>query len=76
MATKIGKLLVFVNLMASVGLMAWALSLYTNRVDWLDATTAEGKTDGQITLLKKEIDRLTKLPVGDAMPMMEERRAA
>lgn len=60
MATKIGKLLVFVNLVASVGLLAWALSLYTNRIDWLDATTAEGKTDGQITVLKKEIDRLTK----------------
>ena len=60
MATTIGKLLVFVNLVASVGLMAWALSLYTNRIDWLDTTTAEGKVDGQITVLKKEIDRLTK----------------
>jgi hypothetical protein len=60
MMTRLGKLLVFVNLAVSVGLMAWALSLYTNRVNWLDATTAEGKVEGQITTLKKEIDRLTK----------------
>ena len=60
MATTIGKFLVFVNLVASVGLMAWALSLYTNRIDWLDTTTADGKVEGQISLLKKDIDRLTK----------------
>ena len=60
MATTIGKLLVFVNLVASVGLMAWSLSLYTNRVDWLDTTTADGKVEGQITVLNNEIKRLTK----------------
>ena len=58
--TTIGKLLVFANLVASVGLMAWALSLYTNRIDWLDTATADGKVEGQISLLKKEIDRLKK----------------
>jgi hypothetical protein len=31
--TKIAKALVFVNLVAAVGLLAWALSLYLNRVD-------------------------------------------
>ncbi len=60
MATTIGKLLVFVNLVASVGLMAWALSLYTNRIDWLDTASADGKVEGQITALQKEIGRLTK----------------
>lgn len=60
MATRIGKLLVFVNLAVSAALLAWALSLYTNRVDWLDATTADGKVEGQISLLKKEIGRLEK----------------
>ncbi len=58
--TTIGKLLVFVNLVASVGLLAWALSLYTNRIDWLDTTTADGKVEGQISLLAKEIARLKK----------------
>ncbi len=58
--TTIGKLLVFVNLVASVGLMAWALSLFTNRIDWLDTTAADVKVEGQISLLKKEIDRLKK----------------
>jgi hypothetical protein len=33
MLTKIAKALVFVNLVAAVGLLAWALSLYLNRVD-------------------------------------------
>jgi len=60
MATRIGKLLVFVNLAVSVGLLAWSLSLYSNRVDWLDTATADGKTEGQISVLKKEIERLSK----------------
>ena len=58
--TGIGKLLVFVNLFISVGLMAWAVSAYSNRVDWLDRTTADGKVNGQITELKNEIARLGK----------------
>src|SRR5262245_48322446 len=33
MLTKIAKGLVFVNLLASVGLVAWALALYFNRTD-------------------------------------------
>ena len=60
MTTTIGKLLVFVNVFFSVGLLAWAVSLYTNRIDWLDRAGADGKVDGQITTLKKEIDRLGK----------------
>jgi len=63
--TGIGKLLVFVNLFVSVGLMAWAVSAYANRVDWLDRTTEDGKVNGQITELKAEIGRLSKA-VADA----------
>jgi len=63
--TGIGKLLVFVNVFISVGLMTWAVSAYANRVDWLDRTTPDGKVNGQITELKAEIDRLSKA-VADA----------
>jgi hypothetical protein len=60
MMTKIGKLLVFVNIFFSVGLLTWAVSMYTNRIDWLDSTNADGKVEGQISTLKKEIDRLSR----------------
>ncbi|MGL6076599.1 MAG: hypothetical protein ACRC8S_20790 [Fimbriiglobus sp.] len=60
MFTKLGKLMVFVNIFFSVGLLTWAMSLYTNRIDWLDTTTADGKVEGQISLLKKEIERLNR----------------
>lgn len=54
--TMLGKLLVFVNLFAAVGVLAWAASAHANRVDYLDTKTADGQTiEGQISKLKKEI---------------------
>src|SRR5262245_19246193 len=41
--TKIAKALVFVNLVAAVGLLAWALSLYLNRVDLAHKDSAATK---------------------------------
>src|SRR5262245_22881633 len=41
--TKIAKALVFVNLVAAVGLLAWALSLYLNRVDLAHKASAATK---------------------------------
>lgn len=35
--TFIGKLLVFLNAILATALLSWALSLYTNRVDWTEA---------------------------------------
>lgn len=59
--TAIGKLLVFLNLFVSVVLISWAVSLYVNRLDWLDGKTEDGKKiPGQISRLKSEIDEETK----------------
>lgn len=55
-----GKLLAFLNLFAGVTLLAWSVSIYANRVDWLDSKTDAGTTEGQITQMKKEIDRLSR----------------
>jgi hypothetical protein len=54
------RILVLVNVFLSVGLMAWALTLASNRLDWVDSKTDTGTVKGQITLLKEEIDRAAK----------------
>lgn len=54
------RLLVLVNMFLSIGLLAWALTLSSNRLDWVDAKTDTGTTKGQITLLKEEIDRTAR----------------
>jgi len=58
--TRVGKLLVFLNLFASVGLATWAVSLSANRLDWVDRQDGEKKVEGDITRLKKEIDSSLK----------------
>lgn len=58
--TGFGKLLAFLNLFAGVTLLAWSVSIYTNRVAWLDRKSDAGTTEGQITKMKKEIDRLSR----------------
>lgn len=55
-----GKVLAFVNLVVGVSLFAWAVSVYGNRADWVDRKSDAGAAEGQITKLKKEIDRLQK----------------
>lgn len=56
----LARLLVLANVFLSVGLLAWALTLSSNRLDWVDAKTDTGTVKGQITLLKEEIDRASK----------------
>ena len=63
--TTFGKVLAFVNLVVGVSLLAWAVSVYANRADWVDSKSDAGTDEGQITQLKKEIDRLQK-SVADA----------
>lgn len=60
MITRIGKLLVFLNLLAAVALVTWAVSLTANRLDWVDRQDGERKVEGEITRLKKEIEVASK----------------
>lgn len=57
MSTRIGKVLVFVNLFVAFGLAAWAVALYANRPAYFDAT-GDVKAEGQFTKFKKEVDEL------------------
>lgn len=58
MTTRLAKILVFVNLYIGIGLFAWALSLYANRLDYFDRMDAEPPVEGRFTQLKREIDDL------------------
>src|SRR5688500_15727849 len=63
--TTFGKLLAFLNLVVGVSLLAWAVSVYANRADWVDRKSGTDSVEGEISKLKKEIDRLPK-SVADA----------
>lgn len=65
--TSLAKLLVFLNLFLGVGLFAWGLSVYTNRVDYFEKET------GATTRAKAEIDRLTKV-INDGNAAFNRRR--
>jgi hypothetical protein len=58
MGTKIGKVLVFANVFVSIGLLAWAVSIFTNRLSYFD-TTGESATKGQFSQYTEEIKRLS-----------------
>ena len=66
--TGIGKLLVFLNLIAAAALLTWGLSAYANSPNWVDSKSADGTAvEGEISLLKKEIDKFAKagsVPLG------------
>jgi len=51
--TLAGKILVFANLMLSLGMAAWAMGLYTQRVNWTNKSTPEA---GKAELKKREDD--------------------
>jgi hypothetical protein len=53
--TKLGKILVFVNLAFGMALFAWALGIYTNRIDFSNTKGGAGKTEGELT---KRADRI------------------
>ncbi|HVK17675.1 MAG TPA: hypothetical protein VM533_12065 [Fimbriiglobus sp.] len=58
--TTFGKVLAFLNLVVGVSLLAWGASVYANRADWVDRKTGTDSVEGDVTRLKKEIDRLQK----------------
>jgi hypothetical protein len=58
MTTLLGKILVLVNLVGAIVLLAWALGLYTNRVDWSKSPEKGDKPKGE--LLKRE-ERIKQL---------------
>jgi DNA repair exonuclease SbcCD ATPase subunit len=58
MSTRLGKILVCVNLFASIALASWAVALYTARPNFFDNATADPKIEGQFTKYKKELDEL------------------
>lgn len=59
--TGIGKLFVMLNLFVTVSIAVWATSLYANRLNWLNQTTAEGTTiKGRLTLAQEELAKVTK----------------
>jgi len=55
--TLAGKILVFANLMLSLGMAAWAMGLYTQRVNWTNKSAPEAGP-GE---LKKREDRIKDL---------------
>ena len=57
MSTRLAKVLVFVNLFVGVGLFAWALSLYANRLDYFDRKDADPPVVGRFTLLQDEVKK-------------------
>ena len=72
--TRIGKLLVYLNLVAGTAFLAWSITLYTQRIEWIDRQVPGGeKVEGELTRLKAEIDeqaaavRLTTKAWGDAL---------
>ncbi len=59
----LGKLLVFLNVALSVGLLTWGVTTANNRADYLDPPAPAGggaAVKGQLSTFKAEIDRLTK----------------
>jgi len=62
--TGIGKILVFLNLIIAAALLTWGLSAYRNSPNWLDQKSDSGNVEGEITLLKKEIEKLSKAAAG------------
>jgi hypothetical protein len=62
--TGIGKVLVFLNLMAAAALLTWGLSAYRTSPNWVDVKTDTGTVEGEITLLKAEIKKYSDAVAG------------
>ena len=58
--TKLGKILVLVNVALSFTLMAWALAAFTNRIDWSDKKAQGEEPAGELRKRIDEIDELWK----------------
>lgn len=59
MGTKIGKVLVFANVFIAIGLLAWGVSIATNRLSYFDTKDGETPVKGQFTQYTEEIKRHT-----------------
>ncbi|GIW81797.1 MAG: hypothetical protein KatS3mg105_3604 [Gemmatales bacterium] len=57
MTTRIGKILVFLNLILSLGMATIAVGIYMNRIDWVGTDSSEER-QGQYERLREEIDSL------------------
>jgi len=55
--TRFGKILVFVHTGLSLCLAAWAVALFTNRVDWTDRKAAADKPAGLLAQRRAEYER-------------------
>lgn len=84
MGTKIGQVLVFANVFIAVGLLAWAVSIYTNRLSYFDGKDGDTAVKGQFAQYTEEIKRLSdgiQLAQGsyvsamDGLITMEQQRA-
>ena len=64
--TRFGKILVFVHTGLSLCLAAWALALYTNRVDWTDRKAAADKPAGVLAQRRAEYERVVSSAVRPA----------
>ncbi len=62
----LGKILVFVHTGLSLCLAAWALALYTNRVDWTDRKAAADKPAGLLAQRRAEYERIATSAVRPA----------
>src|SRR5437764_4151578 len=62
----LGKILVFVHTGLSLCLAAWALALYTNRVDWTDRKAAADKPAGVLAQRRAEYERVVSSAVRPA----------
>jgi predicted nuclease with TOPRIM domain len=58
--TRLGQILVYANVFISVGLFAWALSLFANRPTYFDRKVGEENVPGQFTQLEGELKRLSE----------------
>src|SRR6476620_5188116 len=58
--TKLGKWLVFLNLVLSLVFVAWAVGLVTNQIPWHTPPAGEGiRVQGLVATLQDDIKRLT-----------------
>ena len=69
MAERIGKLFVFLNLIVALGLVAWAVSLTSNALDWTDTPEGFNKADenpyaDDTNNLERLTSKITKLNEG------------
>jgi hypothetical protein len=61
--TLLGKVLVYLTVALSFVMLAWALALYTHRIDWSNNTAKGEHPAGALVARKKRVD--------DAMPAIE-----